>query len=98
MVALLSINEYRDTSRGCPPSTFLRTWLPLALLSPVSPREAARAVLHTLVAATDTTRFALFNVWALLALSRRVQDKLHEEQQQVRGRACVLWALGLPIG
>ncbi len=45
-------------------------------------------ILHTFVAATDTTRFTLFNVWVLLALSRRVQDKLFEEQQQVCISAC----------
>ena len=36
------------------------------------------------MASADTTRFALFNTWALVAQSARVQEKLYEEQQKVR--------------
>ena len=35
------------------------------------------------VAAGDTTRFALFNTWALVAQSPRVQEAIFREQQQV---------------
>ncbi|KXZ56831.1 hypothetical protein GPECTOR_1g75 [Gonium pectorale] len=46
-------------------------------------KDAAMSVCHMLVAAADTTRFALFNTWSLLAMSPRVQDRLYEEQQKV---------------
>ncbi|PNW77203.1 hypothetical protein CHLRE_10g426600v5 [Chlamydomonas reinhardtii] len=45
--------------------------------------HSALAVLHAVMASADTTRFALFNTWALVAQSARVQEKLYEEQQKV---------------
>ncbi|KAG2446207.1 hypothetical protein HXX76_000799 [Chlamydomonas incerta] len=45
--------------------------------------HSALSVLHAIMGAADTTRFALFNTWALVAQSPRVQDKLYEEQQKV---------------
>ncbi|KAG2440466.1 hypothetical protein HYH02_010347 [Chlamydomonas schloesseri] len=45
--------------------------------------HSALSVLHAVMGAADTTRFALFNTWALVAQSPRVQDKLYEEQQKV---------------
>ncbi|KXZ56821.1 hypothetical protein GPECTOR_1g74 [Gonium pectorale] len=46
-------------------------------------QEAALGLLHMLVGSGDTTRFALFNIWALVSRSPRVQDKIHQEQLQV---------------
>jgi cytochrome P450 len=46
-------------------------------------RDTALSVLHSVMAAADTTRFALFNTLALLAQLPAVQDKIYEEQQQV---------------
>ncbi|EFJ44894.1 hypothetical protein VOLCADRAFT_106263 [Volvox carteri f. nagariensis] len=46
-------------------------------------RGTAMSVLHSVMAAADTTRFALFNTWALLAQLPAVQDKIYEEQQKV---------------
>jgi cytochrome P450 len=41
------------------------------------------SVLHSVMAAADTTRFSLFNTWALLAQLPDVQDKIFEEQKKV---------------
>lgn len=49
----------------------------------MDPKDAGWPILHSFVAATDTTRYALINVLVLVALSTRVQDRLFEEQQQV---------------
>ncbi|PNH11116.1 hypothetical protein TSOC_002086, partial [Tetrabaena socialis] len=46
-------------------------------------RHSAISLLHGMMAAADTTRFALFNTWALLAMSPRVQEELHQEQRKV---------------
>ncbi|GLC51530.1 hypothetical protein PLESTB_000512400 [Pleodorina starrii] len=46
-------------------------------------RDTAQSVLHSVMAAADTTRFSLFNCWALLAQLPRVQDKIFEEQKKV---------------
>ncbi|GLI68575.1 hypothetical protein VaNZ11_013043 [Volvox africanus] len=46
-------------------------------------RDSALSVLHSVMAAADTTRFALFNTWALLAQLPAVQDKVFEEQKKV---------------
>ncbi|PNW77209.1 hypothetical protein CHLRE_10g426750v5 [Chlamydomonas reinhardtii] len=48
-----------------------------------TPRDAAMTVLHAVMGAADTTRFALFNTWAILAMSPRVQDLIYEEQKKV---------------
>ncbi|KAG2484376.1 hypothetical protein HYH03_016792 [Edaphochlamys debaryana] len=46
-------------------------------------RDTALSVLHMLVASGDTTCFGLFNTWAVLAKSPRVQQRIWEEQQRV---------------
>ncbi|KAG2440493.1 hypothetical protein HYH02_010371 [Chlamydomonas schloesseri] len=48
-----------------------------------SERAAAVSVLHAVVAGADTTRFALFNTLALVAMSPRVQEEIFAEQQRV---------------
>ncbi|KAG2497925.1 hypothetical protein HYH03_004187 [Edaphochlamys debaryana] len=46
-------------------------------------RDSAMSVLHSVMAAGDTTRWTLFNTWALLAMSPRVQEECFKEQQKV---------------
>ncbi|GIL61137.1 hypothetical protein Vafri_15545 [Volvox africanus] len=46
-------------------------------------RDSALSALHGIMAAADTTRFALFNTWAILAQMPAVQDKVFEEQKKV---------------
>ncbi|PNW77224.1 hypothetical protein CHLRE_10g427500v5 [Chlamydomonas reinhardtii] len=48
-----------------------------------SERAAAVSVLHAVVAGADTTRFALFNTLALVAMSARVQEEIFAEQERV---------------
>ncbi|KAG2497926.1 hypothetical protein HYH03_004188 [Edaphochlamys debaryana] len=45
--------------------------------------EAPMTMLHAVMAASDTTRFALFNTWTLLCQSPRVQEQLFQEQKKV---------------
>ncbi|KAG2497927.1 hypothetical protein HYH03_004189 [Edaphochlamys debaryana] len=46
-------------------------------------RDTATSVLHSVMAAADTTRFALLHTWVLLAMSPRVQEECFKEQQKV---------------
>ncbi|KAG2446202.1 hypothetical protein HXX76_000795 [Chlamydomonas incerta] len=48
-----------------------------------TPRDAGMTVLHAVMGAADTTRFALFNTAAILAMSPRVQDLIYQEQKKV---------------
>lgn len=57
----------------------------------VDHHEAVLALLHTVVAAVDTTRAALPPVLALLGLQGGMQESLREEQREVR--CAVLWVL-----
>lgn len=52
-----------------------------------------KRALGNFIGAADTTRFALFTVLSCVALSERAQQRIREEQEQVRGRRCtVLYA------
>jgi hypothetical protein len=57
------------------------------------------ATLHNVMNSADTTRFALFNTWALLAQLPAVQDKIYEEQKAVRdaGRGYMQYGTSLCI-
>ncbi|KAG2440490.1 hypothetical protein HYH02_010369 [Chlamydomonas schloesseri] len=66
-----------------PPSIMTAQLMGRAMLKPSELEDGAMSLLHMLVASADTTRFALFNSWTLLAMCPRVQDKLYEEQQKV---------------
>ncbi|PNW77221.1 hypothetical protein CHLRE_10g427350v5 [Chlamydomonas reinhardtii] len=66
-----------------PPSIMTAQLMGRAMLKPSELADGAMSLLHMLVASADTTRFALFNTWTLLAMSPRVQDKLYEEQKKV---------------
>ncbi|KXZ56842.1 hypothetical protein GPECTOR_1g76 [Gonium pectorale] len=60
-------------------------------------RDSAMSIMHGVFAAADTTRWALFNTLALVAMSPRVQEKVFQEQQQViseHGSEMSLPALG----
>ncbi|KAG2497936.1 hypothetical protein HYH03_004198 [Edaphochlamys debaryana] len=65
------------------PSVLLASWMGRACIEKCELWDAGLSVLHNLVASSDTTRFALFNTWTLLAMSPRVQEQLFLEQKKV---------------
>ncbi|KXZ56799.1 hypothetical protein GPECTOR_1g72 [Gonium pectorale] len=71
------------SSLALTPSIHLSQLLVRAAFKRFGLQDAALGILHMLVGSGDTTRFGLFNSWALIAMSPRVQDKIFEEQQQV---------------
>ncbi|GLC35848.1 hypothetical protein PLESTM_000375200 [Pleodorina starrii] len=78
-----SSSSSSSSSPAGPPSMIEAQWAGWAAIGRGDLVQAAHSVLHLLVASGDTTRTALFNTWALLAVAPRVQDELFQEQKKV---------------